>query len=30
MHDAARFELFGKLGVVNHLVTVIELDAQGG
>ena len=30
MHDATRFELFGKLGVVNHLVTVIELDAQAG
>lgn len=23
MHDTTRFELFGKLGVINHLVTVI-------
>ena len=30
MHDATRFELFGKLGVINYLVTVIELDAQTG
>lgn len=30
MHDATRFKLFGKLGVINHLVTVIELDAQTG